>query len=87
MSETEYYTRLCVRFGWTDTEQDSRRKRAAAMQEWLLLSVEARSVESTAEVTSEEGRQAAGSVACGKTEWLPREERVAVDASVRWMQA
>ena len=46
MSENEYYTRMCVRFAWTAKEQKARRKRAAAMQERLLLSIVAFSIES-----------------------------------------
>ncbi len=46
MSENEYYTRMCVRFAWTAKEQKARRKRAAAMQERLLLSIVALSIES-----------------------------------------
>jgi len=46
MSENEYYTRMCVRFAWTAKEQKARRERAAAMQERLLLSIVALSIES-----------------------------------------
>ena len=46
MSETEYYTRLCVRFAWSEKEQEARRERAAAMQSRLLLSIVARSIDS-----------------------------------------
>lgn len=46
MSENEYYTRMCVRFAWTAKEQKARRKRAAAMQERLLLAIVALSIKS-----------------------------------------
>ena len=46
MSENEYDTRMCVRFAWTAKEQKARRKRAAAMQEKLLLSIVALSIDS-----------------------------------------
>ena len=48
MSDNEIYTRMCVRYGWTEQEQDERRRRAAAMQEKLLRSIVKRSIESCA---------------------------------------
>lgn len=45
MSETEYYTQMCVRFGWTEEEQRVRRNKAAVMQEKLLFSIVRRSIE------------------------------------------
>ena len=46
MSDNEIYTRMCVRYGWTEQEQEERRRRAAAMQEKLLRSIVKRSIES-----------------------------------------
>lgn len=45
MSDNEIYTRMCVRYGWTEQEQEERRRRAAAMQEKLLRSIVKRSIE------------------------------------------
>lgn len=46
MSDTEIFTRMCVRYGWSEQEHEERRRRATAMQEKLLRSIVRRSIES-----------------------------------------